>query len=608
MTEGIDENHDYESVGRALDLQLLRRLGPFAREQRNSLLLGLALLLALTALDLLGPWIIRLAVDGPVHAATDAIGTDGGIGPAERRRLIHQVLLFGLAYAGCVIASFLGRYWEFITLQTAGQRILQRIRDATFSHLHRLPISFYDRNQSGRLVSRVTSDVETLNELFTSGLVNLAGDILKVVVLLVVVFFIDPRLAAIAAVSVPILAVTSAWFRIRARQAYRETRSAIAQVNGYLGETLSGIRVIQGFSAEQRAERNFGSRNRRYRETNMRTVFYFALFFPVVDWITYTVQGGVFWLGGIEIANVRLTVGEFIQFWYYLNLMFEPLRELAEKYNVLQSAMASSERIFALLDTPAEPEPATSVSLPESIAGAIRFTDVWFAYRTDEPVVKGLSFEVLPGQTLAIVGPTGGGKSTLTSLLLRMYEPTHGTIEVDGIDIRTLPRAFLRRHIGYVPQDVLIFKGTVLDNILMGRDGLNADDAMAAARAIGADEWIERLPGSYRHALSERGANLSTGERQMLAFTRALVGQPSVLILDEATSSVDSETEHRIQRAIDVLLRGRTALVVAHRLSTVRRANTIAVMHHGQIREIGSHANLMAQDGLYRRYQQLQLT
>ena len=606
MTPGIDEHHDYESVGKAVDTRLLRRLYPYARPQLPALASGLLLLFAITGLEVLGPWLLRLAVDGTVAAAESAGGDILDVGAAERGRLVEQVLLLAGAYALCLAATLAVRYGQFVVLQRAGQEILHRLRAATFEHLQRLPISFFDKNQSGRLVSRVTSDVETLNELFTSGLITLAGDVIKIAVLLVVIFAIDPHLAWITVAAIPVIGFTSGWFRVRARQAYRATRSAIARVNAYLGEAISGIRVLQGFAREDRAARVFAERNAWYRDTNLRTVFYFALFFPVVDWITYTVQGGVFWRGGIEIGSANLTIGEFIQFWYYLAFIFEPLREMAEKYNVLQSAMASTERIFGLLDTAPESPDRDGAREAERLNGEVGFEDVSFSYIDGEPVLDRIDLAVGAGQTLALVGATGGGKTTLTALLMRLYEPDHGVIRVDGVDVRDYRRASLRGRVAYVPQDVFLFRGTILDNLRMAAEGIREETAIAAARAIGADRWIERLKDGYGHVLDERGANLSAGERQMLAFARALAADPDILILDEATSSVDSETEARIQQAIEVLLEGRTGIVVAHRLSTIRKADQVAVLHHGQIRERGTHRELLRQDGIYRRLYRLQ--
>lgn len=615
----IDEHHDYETVGRALDTRLLRRLVPFVGADGRGLGIGFALLFVITGLELLGPYLLRLAIDGPVSDASEAAlhGASGvhDVLTPERR---NELLLLAGAFALCLVAALVARYAQMLILSVTGARILRRIRDAAFEQLQRLPIQWFSHQPTGRLVSRVTSDVETLNELFTSGIVTLVADILKVVALLIVVFYLNARLAILALISVPIITIISAWFRVRARQAYRETRSEIAKVNAYLGESVSGFRIIQGFAREDKAQAIFQTRNDGYLVANLRTVFYFALFFPVVDWITYTVQGGVFWRSGIEIAGTTLTYGEFIQFWSYLTFMFEPLRELAEKYNVLQSAMASAERIFTVLDAPPEPTDAPDALPSEGLRGEIRFDGVGFEYDEGRPVLKDISFTAQAGETIAIVGATGGGKTTLTSLLLRMHDPTIGTIRIDGVPIDQYRRRELRARLAYVQQDVFLFAGTVMDNLRIMPPAIEEESAeersrgeakvLAAAKAIGADEIIRQLPDGYQTVLTERGGNLSGGERQLISFARALAIDPAVLILDEATASVDPETEARVQHAIDTLLSGRTSLVIAHRLSTIKKASRILVLHHGELREQGTHQELMDHDGIYRRLYDLQFS
>ncbi len=594
----VDEHHDYEAVGRAFDRTLIRRLLPFTRPHKKAFVIGLALLFVITALELSGPWILRRALDGPV-ARADASNMSAEAGP-----LLGYAGLFLLV----LVVTLYVRYQQFLVLNDAGQRVLHRIRQTVFRTLQRLPITYFDRNPTGRLVSRVTTDVETLNELFTSGAITLLGDTVKIVALVVALFMIDARLAAIATLAVPCLALTSAFFRIRARRAYRETRTAIARVTAYLGETIAGIRVLQGFAREDKAAARFAERNHAFFTANVKTILYFALFFPVVDGIAVAIQGGVFWRGGLEIFDAELTVAEFLQFWLYLNYVFEPLRELAEKYNVLQSAMASAERVFQVIDTPPESDDPTGAADATPIAGKITFEDVHFAYVNGEPVLRGVSFHVEPGETIALVGATGGGKTTITALLNRFYEPTSGSIRVDDLPIDRYRRRSLRQRIAYVPQDVFLFTGTILDNLRAGDAGVTEERAKAAASAIGADRLIQRLSGGYGHVIAERGANLSAGERQILSFARALAVDPAVLILDEATANVDPETEAEIQAAIRTLLKGRTSIVVAHRLSTIREADRILVLHKGTVREEGTHEELLARGGLYRALYRLQFS
>ena len=590
MSDHVDEHHDYESVGKAFDFRLIRRLLPFARPDARVFLAGLLLLFLIAGMELLGPLILRQAVDGPVAAAVDAGSTAGHLAPV----LFHASLFLAV-----LLLALVSRYGQFMLLNCAGQRVLHRIRLAVFSRLQRLPIAFFDRSPTGRLVSRVTTDVETLNEMFTSGAVTLIGDLVKIAVLLVVVFLISPRLALLAGIAVPVLAIASAFFRIRARQAYRETRSAIARVTAYLGETLAGVRVLKSFAREDRATAEFSARNRVFLLTNLKTVFYFALFFPVVDATSIAIQGAVFWRGGIEILGETLTFGEFLQFWLYLGYIFEPLRELAEKYNVLQSAMASAERVFSVIDEPAESPDEDQALEARGIKGGIEFRNVSFSYGSGEPVLDQVSFRVRPGETVALVGATGGGKTTITSLLARFYEPDSGEILIDGRPIKSFQRRSLRGRMAYVPQDVFLFTGSVLDNMTFGNPAVSDEQALESARALGADRFIQRMDGGYSHQLSERGSNLSAGERQIISFARALAVDPAILVLDEATANIDPGTEADIQAATLKLLRGRTSIVVAHRLSTIRRADRILVLHHGKIREQGSHEELLEKEGLY---------
>ncbi|MBI4878526.1 MAG: ABC transporter ATP-binding protein [Planctomycetes bacterium] len=597
MAASFDQYQDFETLGKAFDARLLRRLLPFTRPDLAAFALGLALLFVITGLELLGPLILRHAIDGPVRE---------GVAAAERAPHLRALCLLAGLFLVVAALTLLARYQQLVVLNGSGQRVLNRVRCAAFSHLQRLPVAFFDRNSTGRLVTRVTTDVETLNELLTSGAVTLIGDVVKILVFLAAVFFINPALALIALLSVPVLAAAAAYFRGRALSAYRETRSAIARVNSYLGETIAGVTVLQGCAREDKAFSVFAAHNRSFLRANLRTVLYFALFFPVVDGVSLAIQGGVFWRGGLDILGARLTIGEFLQFWYYLNFIFEPLRELAERYNVLQSAMASAERIFKVLDTPPEAADAAHALAAEKLSGRVAFEDVHFAYRAGEPVLDGVSFSVQPGETVALVGATGGGKTTVTALLNRFYEPLSGRITIDGADIRAYRRASLRAALAYVPQDVFLFTGTVLDNLMMGGPAVTREQAMAAARAIGAERIIQRLPDGYEQRLAERGANLSAGERQILSFARALAVDPAILILDEATANVDPETEEEIQRAIRKLLAGRTSIVVAHRLSTIRQAARILVLHRGRIREEGTHQELLARGGLYAALYHLQ--
>ncbi|MCC7171164.1 MAG: ABC transporter ATP-binding protein, partial [Planctomycetes bacterium] len=588
---------------KAFDRQLLRRLWPFTKPYTSRFAIGLALLFVITALEIAGPWVLKVAIDG-VAAMKEQGAPLVELTPTAMFRIAAvYVGACAAIYVAIGLSILLARYVQTMVLTQAGQRVLHDVRRKLFAHLQNIPIKTYDHTPTGRLVTRVTSDVETLNELFTSGIVTLVGDVVKIVAMLAVLFLVNVKLALLALATIPVLALASAYFRVRARQSYRATRTAIARVTSYLGETISGMRVLQAFSREDKAVRIFGERNAEHMRAHIRTIFFFALFFPVVDFIGLGTQAGTLWIGGIEIAGERLRFGEFIQFWYYLNFIFEPLRELAERYNVLQSAMASAERIFGLFDIPQDQDEGRTTLNPPR--GGVRFEHVDFAYVDGRPVLEDISFEVKPGETLALVGATGGGKTTIAALLARFYEPTAGRVLVDGVDVKDLPRAHLRDLIAYVPQDVFLFTGTVMENLRLS-DRVGAERAQAAARAIDADRFIQRFPGGYDHVLAERGQNLSAGERQLLAFVRALAKDPRILILDEATANVDPTTEATIQAAIPKLLEGRTSIVIAHRLSTVRRADRILVLHKGKLREQGTHEELLRANGLYAALVRLQ--
>jgi ATP-binding cassette, subfamily B, multidrug efflux pump len=607
VTAGTDPS-EFEQVGNAFDRVLLRRLGGLARPDAFGFVQAFVLLIAIAGLEVLLPWILRLAVDGPV-AQSREIGLEQLIAnQGERSELFTHVAWLAGAALAVAAALLAARFAQFMIVQRSGQRVLHRIRSAVFQQIERLPIAYFDRTATGRLVSRVTNDIETLNELFTSGIINLIGDVLKVIALLGAALWIHPLLALIGALAVPAIGIASAFFRIRARQGYRETRSTIARVTAYLAESISGIRVIQAFAREDLARSRFAERCNAFLAANLKTVFYFALFFPVVDGLTLAAQGAVFWQGGNLILGSELTIGQFLQLWFYLGLMFEPLREMAEKYNVLQSAMASAERVFQVLDeAPEAPDPPDAATL-DGFREQIRFDQVDFEYAPGVQVLRNVDLEVRRGEMVALVGPTGGGKTTLSALLTRFYEPTHGRILIDGLEIARMKRASLRSLIAYVPQDPFLFTGTILENLILGNPAVTPARAKAAIDAIGASPFVSRFERGFDHILTERGSNLSAGERQIIAFARALALDPQILVLDEATANIDPDTEQLIQLAITRLLAGRTSIVIAHRLSTIRRADRIAVIQRGEIREQGTHDQLMRVDGIYRKLHRVQFS
>ncbi|MFN0007331.1 MAG: ABC transporter ATP-binding protein [Planctomycetota bacterium] len=605
MSVPNDDPFDDTVATKAWDHSLAKRLLRFARPHWGLFAGSFVVLAALFVLDVLGPWMWRHALDGPVAAASAARAADPA---ADVSRHTRELWIWIGAYLGVVLLTVLFRYLEVSQLNRTGQVVIADLREQLFRHMQRLDISFFDKRPTGQLVTRVTSDVENLNEMFTSGIVVLLFDLVKVVFLVGILFTIDLELACVVLAGTPLLIGVSLIFRGGARRAHRAVRARLARLNGYLQEVLQGIRVVQVFRREERVSTRFRGLLDSYLSANMRTIFLFALFFPTIDVVVNAVHGSTLWVGGASITQSGLSYGQFLQFWFYLALLVAPIRELGERYNILQSAFASAERVFDILDTRSKLEPARTIHQLGPMRGHVRFENVSFAYDAGVEVLDDVSFEIAPGETVAVVGATGAGKSTLVNLLLRFYDPTAGKITVDGIELRDLDPNLLRRSFGLVMQEDFLFAGTVRENLVMEREDVTEETLELALEASRADELIARLPGGLHATVAERGATFSTGERQLLAIARALAGDPRVVILDEATASVDSNTEAQIEAATRKLLEGRSALVVAHRLSTVRRADRILVMHRGKLREQGTHQELLAQGGIYARLHALQFS
>src|SRR3954471_19737563 len=611
--------HEEEVLGKAYDSRLMRRLIAYVRPYGDMALGALGLILLSSLLQLLAPLATAVALDlfirPPVSASQLAAPSAAvrnlllarGIVPADVA--VSGLTAISIGYFAILMLTFCALYAQGHVLQLMGQYIIKDMRGQIFGQLQRLPLAFYDRNPIGRLVTRVTTDVDALNEMFTAGLVSIFGDLMLLSGIVVVLFWLDWRLALVAFSIIPLLFTLTSWFRIRVRQSFREVRVKVARINAFLQEHITGMPVVQLFNGEERAYREFDRVNADHRDANVRSIFYYAVFFPGVELISAIGVGLLIWIGGGRVISGAISVGALIAFIQYAQRFYQPLSDLSEKYNILQSAMASSERIFRLLDTPVFITSPAGAYSPESAAkarGDIEFDDVVFSYKDGEPVLKGISFRVRPGETLAVVGHTGAGKSTLANLLLRFYDVDSGAIRVDGVDVREWDLVRLRRSVALVLQDVFLFSGSVAANIRLGEAAIDDGRVRWAAGEVHATPFIEDLPGGFDAAVCERGAGLSVGQKQLIAFARALAFDPSILIRDEATSSIDTETEQLIQKALDRLLVGRTSIVIAHRLSTIQKASHILVLHKGEVREYGTHQELLAMRGIYYRLYLLQ--
>ncbi len=605
--------HDEEVLGRAYDARLMRRLLGYLRPYRGMVVGAVGLILASSLLQLVGPLATAVAIDVFMRPGGEApaAGASRFVEAFLARRGVELDPVAGLGalsliYLGSLVATFAVLYVQGYVLELMGQRVMFDLRRQVFGKLQRLPVAFFDRNPIGRLVTRVTNDVDALNELFTAGIVAILGDIALLGGIVGLLFWLDWRLALVTFAILPLLGALTVWFKNRARQSYREVRAKLARINAFLQEHMTGMSIVQLFGGEARALERFAAVNDEHRAANVRSIFYYAVYYPMVELITALGVGLILWYGGGEVIRGALSIGVLVAFLQYAQRFYQPLSDLSEKYNILQAAMASSERVFRLLDRPLEIDSPERAHVPREIVGTIEFDRVAFAYQEGAPVLRDLSFAVAPGETVAVVGHTGAGKSTLANLLLRFYDVIGGAVRVDGVDVRDWDLARLRRAIGLVLQDVFLFSGDVGGNIRLGEAAIDDARLAWAAREVEALDFIERLPGGFAAPVRERGAGLSVGQKQLIAFARALAFDPKILILDEATASIDTETEQRIQAALERLLAGRTSLVIAHRLSTIQRADRILVLHKGCLRETGTHQELLAQRGIYHRLYQLQ--
>ena len=584
----------------------MRRLLGYMRPYRLRIAISLVFLLAQSALQVLGPLLTRTAVDRYIAP------TAGAVARAFSRAFCRPtppsgLARIGLLYLAVLTASFVCEFVQMYLMQYTGQLAMFDLRRQLMQHLQDLDLAFYDRNPVGRLVTRVTTDVDVLNDLFASGLVTILGDVLVLLFILGIMFSFSPLLTAIMLTAMPFVILTTVIFRRSVTESYRRIRVAIARINSYLQEHITGIVVLQLFNRERRAGQEFEEVNRQHMNAFKDAITAYGWFYPVVEFISMLALAGILTYGGFRVQAGRLSLGVVAAFLQYGLRFFRPIQDLSEKYNILQSAMASSERIFKLLDTAPDGGGARSLRVPlRQTISPIEFDHVWFAYKGEDWVLRDVSFTIAPGETIAVVGHTGAGKTTLISLLLRFYDVQQGSIRVGGVDVREFDPLELRRMFGVVLQDPYLFTGTLAENIRLGTEGIRDDAVEAAAEQVNLMDFIRTLPEGFGHSIRERGSGLSTGQKQLISFARALAHNPRYLILDEATSSVDTETEFRVRDALNRMVEGRTSVVIAHRLSTIQRADRILVMHKGKLRESGTHQELLAQRGIYWKLYQLQ--
>ncbi|MEK6299881.1 MAG: ABC transporter ATP-binding protein [Acidobacteriota bacterium] len=609
----MSDHHEEEVLGKAYDSRLMRRLLKYLWPYKWYALTALVLTMGSAPLVLAGAPLTKAAID--LFLAPDPSKPASGFAlvlknQAERfgfgENAYQGIAFIAIVFLLANIAAFAVQYTQAIVMQAMGQYIMYDLRKQIFAHLQRLPVQFYDRNPVGRLMTRLTTDVDALNEMFTAGVIAIFGDVAMIFFIVIWMFLENWKLALVSFAILPLLAALTTWFRLGARTSFREVRVRIARINAFLQEHITGMPVVQLFNREEKELRKFDQINQAHRKANIDTIYYYAIFYPAVEIIGAIGVALIIWYGGGQVIERFATIGTLVAFISLARSFYEPISDISEKYNILQSAMASSERIFKLLDEPvtiASPEKPVAIGRAR---GSLEFRNVWFAYKNEDWILKDVSFTAEPGERVAFVGHTGAGKTTITNLLLRFYDVQRGQILLDGIDIREMDLHELRSNFSIVLQDVFLFSGDIATNIRLGNKGITDEQLRAAAVDVHVDDFVSKLPEGYAAELRERGGGMSVGQKQLISFARALAFDPRVLILDEATSSIDTETELLISDAVERLMEGRTSIVIAHRLSTIQSVDKIIVMHKGEIREAGNHQDLLAQHGLYWRLYQLQ--
>jgi ATP-binding cassette subfamily B protein len=632
-------NQEEEVLGKAYDGRLMRRLLTYLRPYKWHVAVALAAIILKSGLDVLGPFLTKIAIDKYLATSADSQSySHSWIGDRLSSTPLTGIAQIGGLYVGILVFTFVLEFIQTYLMQWTGQKVMFDLRKQIFRHLQHIHVGFFDKNPVGRLVTRVTTDVDALNEMFTSGVVSIFEDVFVLAGIIGIMMKMNWKLALITFAVLPLIVYATKVFRDKVRDSYRRIRTAIARINAYLQEAVSGMLVLQLFNREKRAFNKFSDINASHMEAFKDAIMAYAVYYPVVEILSAVAIASIIWFGGNDVIRGMASIGVLVAFMQYAQRFFRPIQDLSEKYNILQSAMAAGERVFKLLDTKIEVTSAAVTKEPQG-PGRIEFDHVWFAYgnlaaaekpadsssrperagspvparapvstRTGEPdwVLRDVNFALEPGETIAVVGHTGAGKTTLISLLMRFYDVQRGAIRIDGVDIKEMGLDDLRGRFGVVLQDPFLFSGTVEGNIRLGTARIQDADVEQAAEDVNLADFIRTLPGGFKEEVRERGSTLSTGQKQLISFARALAHNPKILILDEATSSVDTETEFRVRDALNRMVEGRTALIIAHRLSTIQRADKIIVLHKGQVREMGSHQQLLAQRGIYYKLYQLQ--